>query len=162
MRPSGGGLLTGDQARKSAVGSRLALVGCDGPMLFRFVRHLPACHTHDTMRQDEGQVWNRPRRGKSRRMRWCRVCQERPLIVHGIESIRRQTTVAVARPQTLDIDVVKDAPGPMFLFDGPRCAEQSRRPFRRFAIVFVDPVFRPINLTLNDLNSLRIVAELVL
>ena len=91
-----------------------------------------------------------------------RASQERPLIGQGFESFRRQTAFAAARAWSLNIDVVKDAPGPMRLVDGPCCAERSGRPFRTFAIVFADPVFRPIDLVLNDLHSLRVVAELVL
>ena len=46
--------------------------------------------------------------------------------------------------------------------DGPSWAKRSRCPFGRFVTVFANPVFRPTDLALDDLNSLSVIAEPVL
>lgn len=58
---------------------------------FRFVRHLPASHTHATMRQDAGRVLNKPKRLRSlgiesRPRSTCYIAVTQFLQIAGIES----------------------------------------------------------------------------
>lgn len=76
--------------------------------------------------------------------------------------LQATATFAETRARSSCIDIVENAPSAMWLVDGPGCAERSRCPIWTYTVVVVDPVFRQIDLAINDPHRFRIIAELVL